>query len=74
MQRAQDIDNYQLTIDLEKCDVRDDHGFRASFSLDEFILHCLLNGLDDIGLTLQYEPEIVAYEKRHPLVNELKVS
>jgi 3-isopropylmalate/(R)-2-methylmalate dehydratase small subunit len=74
MQRAQDIDNYQLTIDLEKSEVRDDQGFRADFSLDEFIRHCLLNGLDDIGLTLQYKPEIVAYEKEHPLSNELKVS
>jgi 3-isopropylmalate/(R)-2-methylmalate dehydratase small subunit len=74
MKRAQDIDNYQLTIDLEKCEVRDDQAFRASFSLDEFIRHCLLNGLDDIGLTLQYELEIVAYEKEHPLLIELKAS
>jgi len=74
MQRAHDIDNYQLTIDLEKCEVRDEQGFRASFSLDEFIRHCLLNGLDDIGLTLQYEPQIVAYEKEHRPLNALKAS
>lgn len=66
MQRAQDIDNYQVTIDLEKCEVRDEQGFRAKFPIDEFIRHCLLNGLDDIGLTLQHEPEIVAYEAGHP--------
>ena len=66
MERAQDIDGYQVTIDLEKCEVRDDQDFRAKFLIDEFIRHCLLNGLDDIGLTLQHEAEITAYEARHP--------
>lgn len=66
MRRAHDIDAYQLTIDLEKCEVRDDKGFLAKFSLDEFVRHCLLNGLDDIGLSLQHEPEIARYESRHP--------
>ena len=65
MQRAQDIDDYQVTIDLEKCEVRDSQGFRASFPVDEFVRHCLLNGLDDIGLTLQHEKEIAAYEAQH---------
>ncbi len=74
MQRAREIDNYQVTIDLEKCEVRDDQGFRATFSIDEFIRHCLLNGLDDIGLTLQHEAEIVAYEARHPAPTALKAS
>ena len=68
MQRAQEIDDYQLTIDLEKCEVRDDQGFHAKFSVDEFVRHCLLNGLDDIGLTLQHEAEITAYEARATLV------
>jgi 3-isopropylmalate/(R)-2-methylmalate dehydratase small subunit len=66
MQRAQEIDDYQVTIDLEKCEVRDETDFRARFSLDEFVRHCLLNGLDDIGLTLQHEAEIAAYEAEHP--------
>ncbi|HLV87239.1 MAG TPA: 3-isopropylmalate dehydratase small subunit [Candidatus Sulfotelmatobacter sp.] len=66
MRRAQDIDAYQLAIDLEKCEVRDDKGFHARFPLDEFVRHCLLNGLDDIGLTLQHQSEIEAYESRHP--------
>ena len=66
MRRAVEIDNYQLTVDLEKCEVRDDRGFRAAFPIDEFVRHCLLNGLDDIGLTLQHEAEIAAYEARHP--------
>jgi len=72
MQRAQDIDNYQVTIDLEKCEVRDDQDFRAKFPIDEFIRHCLLNGLDDIGLTLQHEAEIAAYEARHPAPRALQ--
>ena len=66
MQRAQEIDDYQVTIDLEHCEVRDDRGFCAKFPIDEFIRHCLLNGLDDIGLTLQHEAEIAAYEAKHP--------
>ena len=67
MQRQQEIDGYEVTIDLEKCEVRDEHGFRAAFSIDEFVRHCLLNGLDDIGLTLQHEAEIAAYEARNPV-------
>jgi 3-isopropylmalate/(R)-2-methylmalate dehydratase small subunit len=66
LQRAQEIDDYRVTIDLGKCEVRDDQGFLAKFPMDEFVRHCLLNGLDDIGLTLQHEAEIVAYEAQHP--------
>jgi 3-isopropylmalate/(R)-2-methylmalate dehydratase small subunit len=66
MQRAREHHDYQLTIDLEQCEVRDDQGFRAKFPIDEFVRHCLLNGLDDIGLTLQHEAEIAAYEALHP--------
>ncbi len=66
MKRPAEIDEYQLTIDLEKCEVRDDQGFAAKFPMDEFVRHCLLNGLDDIGLTLQHEADIFAYEAKHP--------
>ncbi len=64
LRRAREVNGYQLTVDLEKCEVRDDAGFMASFSIDPFRRHCLLEGLDDIGLTLQYEPQIAAYEAR----------
>lgn len=74
MQRAQDIDDYQLVIDLEKCEVRDDRGFQAKFPIDEFVRQCLLNGLDDIGLTLQHEAEIEAYEAHHPAPDTLTAS
>jgi 3-isopropylmalate/(R)-2-methylmalate dehydratase small subunit len=67
MRRASDINDYQITVDLEQCRVSDDHGFSAPLHVDAFNRHCLLNGLDDIGLTLQHEAEIAAYEARHPV-------
>jgi len=73
MRRARNSGDYQLTIDLEKCEARDDQGFRAKFPIEEFVRHCLLNGLDDIGLTLQHEDEIAAYEARHPAPAALKM-
>src|ERR1700731_3289219 len=42
MRRAREIDNYQLTVDLEKCQVRDDQSFAAGFQVDEFVRHCLM--------------------------------
>lgn len=74
MRRAQEIDNYEVTVDLEKCAVRDDHGLHATFPMDEFVRHCLLNGLDDIGLTLQQEAEIAAYEAQHPVSAPVRAS
>ena len=67
MRCAREIADYQITIDLENCEVRDDRGFRAKFPMDDFVRHCLLNGLDDIGLTLQHESEIASYEAAHPV-------
>jgi 3-isopropylmalate/(R)-2-methylmalate dehydratase small subunit len=67
MRRTQSIEGFQLTVDLEQCEVRDELGFRANFSIDPFVRHCLLNGLDDIGLTLQHAPEIASYEAIHPV-------
>jgi 3-isopropylmalate/(R)-2-methylmalate dehydratase small subunit len=70
--RAREVAGYELTIDLEQCEVSDDRGFRAKFPIDEFVRHCLLNGLDDIGLTLQHEQEIAAYEVHHPAPSVLQ--
>jgi 3-isopropylmalate/(R)-2-methylmalate dehydratase small subunit len=67
MRRAKEAENYRLTIDLGKLRVDDEQGFSATFAMDEFSRHCLLNGLDDIGLTLQHEAAITAYEAQHPL-------
>jgi len=74
MRRAHEIENYELTVDLQRCEVRDDGGFFAHFAIDDFVRHCLLNGLDDIGLTLQHETEIAAYEKLHPAPAALQLT
>ena len=66
MRRARQHPGYQITVDLEHCKVSDDHGFSATFPMDDFTRHCLLEGLDDIGLTLQHEADIAAYEAQHP--------
>ena len=71
MRRAKELENYQLTVDLETLRVADTQGFAATFVVDEFARHCLLNGLDDIGLTLQHEAEIAAYEEQHPVRPEM---
>ncbi len=62
--RAQELENYQATVDLEQRRVTDSLGFATSFAIDDFQRECLLKGLDDIGLTLQHEAEISAYERR----------
>ncbi len=67
LKRAQEITGYQLALDLEKLTVKDNHGFSANFKIEESTRHRLLNGLDDIGLTLQHESEISAYEANHPI-------
>jgi 3-isopropylmalate/(R)-2-methylmalate dehydratase small subunit len=65
--RADKIPNYELTVDLEKLTVKDEHGFSVTFQVEESTRHRLLNGLDDIGLTMQNESEIASYEAKHPL-------
>jgi len=67
IRRAQEMLEYRVTVDLEQKTVRDEHGFSAGFQLDAFVRHRLLEGLDDIGLTLQHAAEIAAYEVRHPV-------
>ncbi len=63
--RAEKQQGYKLTVDLEQCEVHDDSGFQAKFSINDFSRRCLLEGLDDIGLTLRHESDIFAYEKTH---------
>lgn len=59
-------ERYVLTVDLESCTVSDSTGFKASFTVEPFRRHCLLNGLDDIGLTLAHESKITEFELAHP--------
>lgn len=54
---------YQLTVDLKQQQVNTPGGVSYSFDIDEFRKHCLLNGLDDISLTLQEADKIRAYEE-----------
>ncbi len=55
---------YQLLVDLEQQRISDEAGLQCAFTVDEFRRHMLLEGLDDIALTLQHEAEIAAYEAR----------
>lgn len=64
MNRAE-RDAYQLTIDLEQQTITDDHGLSIPFVVGDFQRYCLLEGLDDIGLTLRHEDLIKDYEAQH---------
>ncbi|MEH6626220.1 MAG: 3-isopropylmalate dehydratase small subunit [Motiliproteus sp.] len=57
-------EGYQLTVDLPNQKVVRANGEQFSFEIDEFRKHCLLNGLDDIGLTLEHADAIKAYEAK----------
>ena len=63
--RAETAQGYQLTVDLETQTITDDAGLKISFSIDPFRRECLLNGWDDIGLTLRFDDRIASYEKAH---------
>ena len=67
MRRVLKNPDHEITVDLEQKKVYDAQGFSASFEVDDFVQHCLLEGLDDIGLTLQFEKDIAAFEARHPV-------
>ncbi|HEX2219368.1 MAG TPA: 3-isopropylmalate dehydratase small subunit [Gemmatimonadales bacterium] len=56
-------DGYELTVDLVTTTVRDARGFEASFDIPRYRRDMLLQGLDEIGRTLQYEAEIAAFER-----------
>lgn len=56
--------NATLTIDLEKQEIRGPDGGVIKFDIDPFRKHCLLNGLDDIGLTLEKQDKIETFEKK----------
>ncbi len=56
--------NATLTVDLESQEIRGPDGGVIHFEIDPFRKHCLMNGLDDIGLTLEKAPAIEAYESK----------
>ncbi len=69
MSNAKTASGYQMTVDLDECVLSDDQGLEIPFVIHSdpathsFRRHCLLNGLDEIGLTLQHEDKILAYER-----------
>jgi 3-isopropylmalate/(R)-2-methylmalate dehydratase small subunit len=67
IEQASSSETYELTVDLESRTVTDGRGFSATFAIDDFQRHCLLAGLDDIGLTLLHESDITLYELQHRL-------
>ena len=70
MEDASDMENPRLTVDLEALTITRPEGDTIAFEIDAFRRDCLLNGLDDIGLTMQRAIEIEAFEaaqrKRQP--------
>lgn len=64
-QRAGANQPYQLTVNLETCQITDSQGLKLTFEVQSFRRHCLLHGLDDIALTLEHEDKITKYEQLH---------
>jgi 3-isopropylmalate/(R)-2-methylmalate dehydratase small subunit len=64
MTRAQQREGYTLTVDLAQQTITDSSGLSILFVVGEFQRYCLLEGLDDIGLTLRHEDAISAYEQQ----------
>ena len=64
-EQAEAEEGYQLTVDLQAQTVARSDGKSYSFEIDAFRKHCLLNGLDDIGLTLQDADAVSAFEEKH---------
>ncbi len=56
--------NAVITVDLEKQEIRGPDGGCIRFDIDPFRKHCLLNGLDDVGLTLQKKPKVDSFEAK----------
>jgi len=67
VEKAETLENYQIMVDLESQKITDDFGFKMFFAVDEFRKYCLINGLDDIGLTLRHTDKISAFEKNRPI-------
>jgi 3-isopropylmalate/(R)-2-methylmalate dehydratase small subunit len=61
--RVKSHPGYQLTVDLNRSTLSDALGLSLSFEVEPFRRHCLLGGLDDIGLTLSRQDKIAAYEQ-----------
>ena len=65
IERSEELNDYQISVDLESQTVRDSAGFSADFEVDPFRRDNLLRGLDDIGLTLEHADAIAEFESTH---------
>jgi 3-isopropylmalate/(R)-2-methylmalate dehydratase small subunit len=72
LENAKTIPGYKLTVSLEDQTVTDSQGFKATFDVDPFRKFCLIEGLDDIGLTLRHTAELDAFEAKHDEAGWLK--
>jgi 3-isopropylmalate/(R)-2-methylmalate dehydratase small subunit len=72
LENAKKIPGYQLTVSLKEQTVTDDRGFSTSFEVDPFRKFCLLEGLDDIGLTLRHTADLDRFESQHDHAGWLK--
>jgi 3-isopropylmalate/(R)-2-methylmalate dehydratase small subunit len=72
LNRAATTPNYELTVSLIDQTVTDAQGFHATFEIDAFRKFCLIEGLDDIGLTLRHAAALDTYEAKHDHNNWLK--
>jgi len=72
LENAKNIPNYRLAVSLEEQTVTDERGFKATFEVDPFRKFCLMEGLDDIGLTLRHELALDDYEAKHDEASWLK--
>ena len=66
-QEVRATEGYQLTVDLAKQTITKPDGSAIAFDIDGFKKHRLLNGLDQIGLTLEHEARIAAYEQKRQI-------
>jgi 3-isopropylmalate/(R)-2-methylmalate dehydratase small subunit len=62
VRKSRATEGYALSVDLENCEIRDGTGFKRNFNIDDFDRSCLLNGWDQIALTLLHEDRIAAFE------------
>ena len=65
MEDSKNGENARISIDLERQIVQSSEGVEFSFEIDEFKKHCLLNGLDDIGLTMEKASSIDEFEEKY---------
>jgi 3-isopropylmalate/(R)-2-methylmalate dehydratase small subunit len=66
VKRLMEHGGQELTVDLDAQEIRTPDGAVTPFEFDAFDRHRLLNGLDDVGITMQLEAEIAGYEQAHP--------